>query len=276
MKDLDSQKAFEEGRRAWPTVTLEATLFHEHCLRAVGQQDDSAWGHFATDLYLSAACSVGNREAIRLLNTHYIPRAIKSIARLDPCPAFVDDTLQSLRDKLLVGPNPKIKNYGARGALGAWLSVAASRLALDRIRARNGKGQQLKELPEYLSAPHANPLNNVIRSRYAPEFQAALKNALTLLTARDRNVLRLHLVSRCNIDQIGEIYHVHRTTAARWLRASREFIFDSVRRTIQCEHRLTDSEFLSIANQVKSQLDLGITKNFKTQEPAELSELTSQ
>ena len=52
---------------------------------------------------------------------------------------FIEEALQTLRARLLVGPRAKIADYAARGTLVAWLSVAAARVALDAIRSRNAR-----------------------------------------------------------------------------------------------------------------------------------------
>jgi RNA polymerase sigma-70 factor, ECF subfamily len=90
-------------------------------------------------------------------------------------------------------------------------------------------------------------------------FQEALNRAIGELPSRERNVLRMHLVGRCNIDQIGTIYSVHRATVARWLWVTRQNLFDSVRAQLRAqEPDLTDEGFDSVAGMVQSQLDLSL------------------
>jgi RNA polymerase sigma-70 factor (ECF subfamily) len=70
----------------------------------------------------------------------------------------------------------------------------------------------------------------LLRSDYGPPLQAAFEQALADLGDRDRTALRMHLVDGLSIDQIGKIFGVHRSTAARWLARAGELIVQSTRR----------------------------------------------
>jgi hypothetical protein len=86
---------FRAGRAAWPSIALDAATFAAHFALHAIFCDDSALAN-AADLYLACACNV--------------PEA----ARVDPRPAFVDEVLQALRVRLLVGETPKIATYAGR------------------------------------------------------------------------------------------------------------------------------------------------------------------
>jgi hypothetical protein len=135
----------------------------------------------------------------------------------------------------------------------------AARVALDAIRSRNARKLHHADLPDRLAQTDSSPLNDIVKSRYRDSFQRALKHAIHALPARERNLLRLQLVGRCSIDQLGRMYLVHRATAARWLENARNRVFESVRQQMKLEHHLSDGEFDSIARGVRSQLDLSIT-----------------
>jgi RNA polymerase sigma-70 factor (ECF subfamily) len=127
------------------------------------------------------------------------------------------------------------------------------------------------ELAQRLVHDHFEAEKEVVKGRYSELFQSALSSAVSELPARERNVLRMHLVGRCSIDQIGRAYSVHRATAARWLSATKKALFRSVRdRLRELQPRLTDEEFRSVARLVQSQLDL----TFATSAAAVISPLT--
>jgi RNA polymerase sigma-70 factor, ECF subfamily len=259
VNDQALQQAFALGQKAWPSIVLDLDGFRAHCERALGASPEWDWTRFGAELYLCCACANGDAEATRALETDVLPQVVKAISRIDSDAQFVEEALQTLRDKLLVGDRAKIADYAARGPLVAWLSVAAARVALDAIRARNARKLNHTDLPDRLTQTDSSPLNDIIRSRYGDSFQRALKNAISALPSRERNLLRLQLVGRCSIDQLGRMYLVHRATAARWLESARNRVFESVREQMKLEHRLTDGEFDSIARGVRSQLDLSIT-----------------
>jgi RNA polymerase sigma-70 factor (ECF subfamily) len=108
-----------------------------------------------------------------------------------------------------------------------------------------------------------------LKGRYSELFQTALSHAVNELPARDRNVLRMHLVGRCSIDQIGRAYSVHRATAARWLASTKEKLLESVRERLKAHQpNLTDEEFDSVARLVRSQLDLTFRTRGRAQSSA--------
>ncbi|HKO95335.1 MAG TPA: hypothetical protein VJU61_29465 [Polyangiaceae bacterium] len=251
--------AFAVGQRTWPNIRLDLATFVAHGLRVLGTAPEWDWSRFGAELYLCCACAHGDTEAMRVLEADTLPQVVKAISRIDSDAEFIEEALQTLRDKLLVGPKPKIADYAARGPLVAWLSVAAARVALDAIRSRNARKLHHADLPDRLAQTDSSPLNDIVTSRYRDSFQRALKHAIHALPARERNLLRLQLVGRCSIDQLGRMYLVHRATAARWLESARNRVFESVRQQMKLEHRLSDGEFDSIARGVRSQLDLSIT-----------------
>jgi RNA polymerase sigma-70 factor (ECF subfamily) len=97
-----------------------------------------------------------------------------------------------------------------------------------------------------------------MRSLYAADFQSALRRALAALSPQARNVLRMHVVGRCNIDEIGVAYGVHRATAARWIERARGKIYDEVRRELCVDHKLTFSEFRSLATLLGTEVELSL------------------
>lgn len=259
MDEQAIEQAFARGKQAYPGLDVDLVTFRAHAERVLGEAPEWDWRRFAAELYLCCGCARGDVEATRVLEADALPHVVKAISRIDPEAEFVEEALQILRDKLLVGPRAKVADYAARGPLIAWLSVAAARVALDLIRSRNARKLQHADLPDRLAQTDTSPLNDIVKSRYADSFQRALKEAISALPPRERNLLRLQLVGRCSIDQLGRMYLVHRATAARWLEGARNRVFESVRDQMKMEHHLTDREFDSIARGVRSQLDLSIT-----------------
>lgn len=259
MDDQAVEQAFARGKQTYPGIDVNLEAFRSQCQRVLGDAAEWDWKRFGTELFLCCGCAQSDAEATRVLEAEILPHVVKAISRIDADSEFVEEALQILRDKLLVGPRAKIADYAARGPLVAWLSVAAARVALDLIRSRNARKLHHADLPDRLAQTDTSPLNDIVKSRYADSFQRALKTAISSLPSRERNLLRLQLVGRCSIDQLGRMYLVHRATAARWLEGARNRVFESVREQMKMEHHLTDGEFDSIARGVRSQLDLSIT-----------------
>ena len=128
--------AYQAAQHAWPTVTLAFERFVAHAA-AVGFRGPATDPDTANtaDLFLACACGDGDRAAIEALEQQYMGPTRSSLKRLDARPEFIDDVMQELRAKLLLPPEPRILRYGGRGPLLAWIRVAASRIAIDSLRA---------------------------------------------------------------------------------------------------------------------------------------------
>lgn len=249
------------GSLKWPSVALDLGAFQSYCERLC--EDGSTLtelGAYAADLYLCCACVGGNAVALRVFEQEAQEVARAAIARIHRDPELVRELLQNFWQKLLVGPEARIHGYRGRGPLQAWLRVAATRLAIDHQRADRNQATREADLGECLAEQEFGPESTLIRERFHIPFRDALRHAVAKLTHKERNLLRLHIVGRCSIDQIGRAYRVHRATAARWLELARTHILESVREELELKgNHLTDSEFRSVARIVGRDLDLEVS-----------------
>ncbi|HYP89139.1 MAG TPA: sigma-70 family RNA polymerase sigma factor [Polyangiaceae bacterium] len=247
---------FLSGRERWPEVPLALEVFAERCEHVLSHEGELPLE--AADFYLCCACAVGQPEALRKLESECSSVAQSAIRRIDRDEDFVRETLQELWRKLLVGPDAKVRSYSGRGPLQAWLRVAATRVALDRRRVGKAGARRHAELSEQLAATDLDFEASLLRARFGPAFQQALRASLAALSKQERNVLRLHAVGHCSIDEIGRAYAVHRATAARWIERSRSKIYAEVRDSLRVEHGLTASEFKSLAVLLGAELELSL------------------
>jgi RNA polymerase sigma-70 factor (ECF subfamily) len=255
------RQMFLEGQRKWPLVKLGFDVFFGHCSRVLPTSEPDA-PREAADLYLCCACAQAQPEALRLFESEGSGVATAAIARIDRSADFVQDTLQEVWDRLLLGAEPKVKLYSGRGPLKAWVRVAATRVALDRQRARKRFAGHHIELTDCLAAPAGSPEAAMLKSRFGHAFHEALRDAVSGLSSQERNVLRMHVTGHCSIDEIGRAYNVHRATAARWLERTRARIYDEVRQEL-CVDRahLTASEFKSLATAMGADLELSFSRS---------------
>ena len=254
------RQMFLEGQRKWPLVKLGFEVFLGHCSRVLPSDADAP--PEAADLYLCCACAEAQPEALRLFESEGSGVAKAAIARIDRSADFVDETLQEVWDRLLLGAGAKVRLYSGRGPLMAWVRVAATRVALDRQRARNRFAGQHIELTDRLAAPSGSPEARLLKARYGEAFHAALRDAVAGLSQQERNVLRMHVAGHCSIDEIGRAYNVHRATAARWLERTRTSIYEEVRQElcVKTAH-LSPSEFKSLATVMGAELELSLSRS---------------
>jgi RNA polymerase sigma-70 factor, ECF subfamily len=248
------------GQHRWPLVELDFELFRHHCEQVLGADPSPDTEDFGADLYLCCACAERNPEATLAFERETARVARAAIARINGDQEFVEETLRDLWDKLLFAHDAKVREYSARGPLQAWTRVAAARTAIDRSRANRTGWARQADLGERFGGGLSGPESYLTKARYAEAFQRALQHAIGELSPQERNLLRLHVLDRCSVGQIGRAYGVHRATVARWLERARARVLDSVRKQL-CRGRgtLTDSELFSIAHLMGTELELSLS-----------------
>ena len=250
--------AFDRGKDQWPTVqslTLEA--FRSFVDGAV--VDPSALEERAGDLYLAAAAAGGNDDAVRVFESQLLSELPRWLARLRLAGDLIEEVGQQLRSKLLVGPPPKLAQYRASGRLGAWVRMVAVRTALDICE----RDPMIADRLEPIREPLLDALDQeqrLIRNKYGGLFEEALRDAVRLLSKRDRNLLRFHYVAGMSFDAIARTYHVHRSTVVRWLAAIRDDLDSAVRIRLWEELGISPTEVRSLWNAVRSDVDVSISR----------------
>jgi RNA polymerase sigma-70 factor, ECF subfamily len=219
---------------------------------------------YDTDLALASACVAGDAAAIAALDAILRAQAKRAVKSLGQPTWLEDEVLQAVRQHLLVakdGVPPRLATFSGQSPLDRWLRVVVTHSALDLLRKQGrerGDGDsRLSRLP----APAGDPELDYLRRRYRPEFEAAVREAFATITdARDRNLLRLHVLDRVGVERLGEIYQVNASTASRWIARLRAHLHREVRRCLKARLRLTESELRSLIRLVKSDLDVTLSR----------------
>jgi RNA polymerase sigma-70 factor (ECF subfamily) len=99
-----------------------------------------------------------------------------------------------------------------------------------------------------------DPELDYLKLRYRGAYQEALEAGLASLPDRDALLLKLHYLDGLNIDRIGALYGMHRSTVARWRANVRRRVLESTREQLHRRLSLSESEFDSLLAVVRSQL----------------------
>ena len=212
------------------------------------------------ELYLAAAALAQDPEAIRELDALirlWVEREVQKVR----APSLLDDALNEVRALVLVGQGtpPAIGQYGGRGELGAWIRVVAVREVL-RLH-KKGTPEREHGSPgelEALASSADDPELGFLRGHYRDAFRTAFRAAVASLEPRDRNLLRQSFLDGLSIDELAELYHVHRATAARWLVKAREALAEATRARIREQIRVGSGELESILALVGSKLEISM------------------
>lgn len=245
---------------AEPELALDAVAFAAHAASLAGAGAIELDQASPADVALAWAAARGDARAIAAIERRYMPAARIAVARVLGDDR-AEDAMQEVRTKLFVsegGPR-KIAEYQGRGSLAGWIRVVAVRAALSsRRKSKRGEDREAGDDPLIELAGPLDPELDHLKSRYRSEIKAAFQAALAALTARERNLLRMHFVERLTIDDLGVMNQVHRATVARWIAALRERLFDATRDDLTRRLGVDRSEFDSLVALVRSQLDVSL------------------
>jgi RNA polymerase sigma-70 factor (ECF subfamily) len=252
---------------SWPLTWIDGTVFG----RYLGSRLDPAIDllaaiaeMFIADLYLACAVVHGVDAAVTALDRTISTELPPALRGLDSRPEVIDDTLQLLREKLLVatGQPSRLESYSGHGPIGAWLRVSALRLALSARRKLQPALAPDDELAAVLDlTPNAEV--KVLAAQLGTDLRAALQAALAAQPARIRSVLRLYYADGHGVEDIGRVYKVHASTVSRWLAKARADILAHTRGELLQRLRASESQIDSLLGHVAS-LEISLESLLRT------------
>ena len=160
MDRADVERAFDEGQRAWPRLSLELQQFRRHLRRVLGDAPSWDWRAHAAELYLTGACAAGDPLAHEAFERVYFPDVEAVIERVDADRGFVAAVLSSLRARLFTGDG-RVFVHGARG-FGVGDQVEGRFLAAQLVERERGHVQAAGQLHEVLGRHRMLPASSKI------------------------------------------------------------------------------------------------------------------
>jgi RNA polymerase sigma-70 factor (ECF subfamily) len=258
-------RVLEQAHAAWPGVELAGARFAGHLARLLSAEapPDEVEKLAVTDVYIARAAADGLPSALKAFEARFLPEVDAAVARLKLPPTGLDEVRQLLRQRMLVGSAEapaRLAAYPGTGPLSGWVRAAALWLALDWQRQRSGQVQADDGDLSMLMAPGDDPELAYLKNTYRAEFNASFSAALAALEPRQRNFLRLKYLDGLSIDQLGALYGVHRSTAARWVVGAQEALLQETRKLLTERLRLTRSQLDSVLRLISSQLDVSLSR----------------
>lgn len=210
---VDRRAAFEASRSGWAAFELTFEQYSVHLDRLGWSDRLPSEGR---SVYLCAACSLGLNAACRALDGLHFPELESALTRRFGGGDWIDDVLQQTRERLLVGPAPRIATYRGEGPLQSWLLCIATRIAVDAFRRDTQRYRVFaRDWQRHLLEP---PAEDDGAHGCLLELERALTEALTQLCPGDRQLLYMHYVQKLKIEQLAECLGVYRSTVYRRLR----------------------------------------------------------
>jgi RNA polymerase sigma-70 factor (ECF subfamily) len=247
---MTASSLYTHGRAAWPGIEVSERDFEAGIRRAAASTDPA-------ELYLACACATGDAAAIRAFEARYFTCIAGVVRRLRLPDDDAEEVAQTLRQRLFLGGLERagVLAYAGGGRLAGLVQVAATRITLNLRRGR-------RHIADEVAPEAASAANDTVyaKAEYRERVKQAIEDAAATLEARDRTLLRLHLVERASIDDIAALYRVHRATAARWIQAARETLVAHTRKNFLSATQLDAHDETGLASFVESQLTLSLSR----------------
>ncbi|HEY5920978.1 MAG TPA: hypothetical protein VIV11_04875 [Kofleriaceae bacterium] len=251
----------DEAAATWPGVTVDkADVIAAFQAKLAGDDPPPLTAAGVNELYLALACARGDAAAIASFERVYLDVVQVAVASMRLPAATVEDVRATVRDKLLITEGdrpPRVIDYAGRGRLRGLIQVTATRTAIDRIRLEDREA----ELPADHQLAGAGDIElSLIKAQYREAFVAGFTVAVAALERRDRNLLRLHLLGGVTLEQLAQMYGVHRATVVRWLAAARSALFDATRAHVANTIGAPADELDQMFDLVRSRVELSVER----------------
>lgn len=252
------------GRTAWPDIDVDPVAFAEFLDDRVSEHTDRPH----VDLYLVHAVLARRPGALEAFCARVLPAIEGPLRQLGADAARIDELRQLVLDAAVVGGprGPALASYAGRSDLRGWIRSVAVRIAL-KAWSRERPREALDDWEE-LADQVADPLAAHLRGVHRDDVMAAFQGALASLSPRQRTLLRLHHLDGLTLDDLARMYAVHRATAARWIAAAREAVFEETRMRLQARLGVDDTTLVSVVRLVQSQLVQSLRRLLETDQRA--------
>jgi RNA polymerase sigma-70 factor (ECF subfamily) len=250
---VDLARAIEQGRAAWPAITVDEAQFAAQLAKA--EPDEPL---VVADLYLACACAAGDQPALDALERTYLTRLRAPLAKVGLDATGIAEALQMVREELLVareGRTAKLLDYSGRGSLHGWLRSVAVRTGLRLVH----KNPKHDELGDHHGTMTEDPELMYMKKTYGETFHRAFERALAELTAKDRLLLKQRFKHRMGVVDLGALYGVNAGTISRWVQAARDALAAETRTQMMTELGVGTVDLESILRLIHSQLEITLS-----------------
>ena len=247
---------------AWPGVVVAAgEVVGVLAEKLAGAEPPALTVEAAAEVHLAIACARGDAAAIAAFDRVYLAVVPRALAGMRLPAATVEDVRAVVRDRLLLAGDerpPRILDYAGRGRLRGLVQVTATRAAIDRLRHDEREVELPGEGAELAASGDVDL--SLIKAQYRDAFSEGFAHAVAALSRRDRNLLRLHFLGRVTLEQLAQMYNVHRATVVRWLAGAREAVFKATRERVATRLGAPADELDAMFDLVRSRVELSVER----------------
>ena len=257
--DAEIRKAWDTGRRAWPSLDLPIAVFADFAARGrpLSELPDDLVG----DVFLAAACATDVPNALKSFRNHVFSSLTHAVRIYDDSAPFAEEVYQRVCETMFVGGpdgQPKIARYKGDGPLARFIATAAGWIAL-RMATSSARFQGEEALVHHFS--QIQTLETAfLKHQHRDVFNQALAIAVRQLSGRERLVLRLNLNEHVSTTRIAAMYKVSQPTVSRWIQRAARSIFSTVKELVCQQLDIDTRELESLLLMVRSQIEITISQ----------------
>ena len=249
------------GALRWKHLVLEPQSLC-HYLRERALSREVVTPALAGDLFLACACLNGVPGALEAFQATFMPILTATAKRFDKSGALTEELRQALSESLFVGKDergPRIADYKGRGPLSGWVRTCAKRAALRLSRTDNPERLMTSDALAEEIADTCDQELVLLKSHYGELFRQELVSALSILPAKDRMLLQLHLVAGLSTTRIAKMYHLNQSSISRQLQRAASSVFALIKQRIHSRLGVATAELESLLDLARSRIELSLS-----------------
>ncbi len=251
----------DAGLQAHPELVQRRDAFTQH-LQGLGADGAPPGDEHMADLYLAYLAGCGDNVAVEQVRARFGGDIDRALGKAASTGQPLDELRQRVWVRFLTGEPPHMHRYAGRGSLQGWVRVVVSRMVVDLLRSHGARKESTlgPAVLAELERVELDPQLELLRHRYRDDVHAAMESAFGELSDKDRRLLRGQLVERLSTDDLGALYGVHRTTAARWAEQARVRLVEAAHADLRRRIGGGEQTVRSVVDMVRSQLDLSVER----------------
>ena len=219
------------------------------------------------ELRLACACARGDGRAIGAFRRRYATLVEGVRSRFRARAPSSDELWSEIERRLFVREDERparIEEYAGRSPLGSWLKVVAARIVLNRLEAEKPETPHEDRLFDALLVTEQSPELALAAAQDRALVKRLFERAASGLEARERRLLRMAFVEGFTVDDIGGVFGVHRSSAARWVKEASAALTRAVVRLAREELALSPAQLESWARGLEGSIDLSLARYLAT------------
>lgn len=229
---------------AWPAIAWDAARIEPHVEGAALD------GPHRADLLWAWACLAGEPAAVGALERGPLAEARDHLRTLGIAAAAAGEAAQRALTRLVV--DGALAGYRGRGPLATFVRTTVVRLAIDDHR----RAPVTVDIGELVRSPSPDPELEYMRTLYGSHLAAAVRDAWARIAPHERFLLSLRIYEAMTVDDLAQVYAIHRASAARRAAAARASLIAATRACLRERLVVGDATLDSILRVVSTSVQL--------------------